>query len=340
MDMNRPPFARPALAVTIAQVVALSAIALPATVTANELGGSIRPSRFVIHDAAETLREYCHADGDRLVFTLPGGASWELVTTVTDPAIANPGDGQFHPFSAPEVQRALDQVMFPMQRVAAEVFVLPYPRRLQLDSAAGPGVILLSPGVRALSLEQQHAEFVHELGHVVQYALMPDADTLAWSRYRALRGLRDARVYSAAAAHCDRPHEIFAEDFRALYGDAYATYSGSIENAALAYPTRVPGLGTFVEALASAPVAATPLRVVAATAGGAVLLARNGAGAAVLDLYDVRGRRVASVVPSVDAGGCQWSWDGREAGAARGATVLFARARDGLGGSAKIVWRP
>ena len=326
---------------SLSALAILAALLAPAAARANEVASAERTIGFTIHDADETLRSYCHWDAGTLVFTPPGGSSWELVTSTNDPAIANPGDGSFHPFAVAEVASALAGVRFPLARVAAEIFILPYPRRAGLESAAGPGIILLSPGVRPLPVEQQHAEFTHELGHVVQYALMPDADTLAWSRYRRLRGITDVTVYAASAAHVDRPHEIFAEDFRAMYGDAQANYSGTIENAALAYPVAISGLSAFVQALAGAPVAVTPLRVATADDHGAVMLSRNGPGLATLDVYDVTGRRLASVPPTADASGCHWNWNGRDAnGAPVAATVLFARVRDGRGGVARIVHLP
>jgi hypothetical protein len=316
-------------------------LALPAVASANELAAGAATSGIVIHDAAETLRDYCRWQGSTLVFTIPGGASWELVTTTADAAILNPGDGQFHAFDAAEVRAALAGVRYPLARVSAEVFVLPYPRRAQLESAAGPGLILLSPGVRALPAEQQHAEFTHELGHVVQYTLMPDADAAAWGGYRQLRGITDVTTYSSTSAHGDRPHEIFAEDFRALFGDAQANAAGTIENATLAYPTSVPGLSAFVLDLAGAPALATPLRVASVVRGGVATFARGGAGAAVLDLFDVTGRRVAAIAPVADANGCRWTWDGRDAsGAEQRGAVFFARARDGKGGIARLVRLP
>jgi hypothetical protein len=44
----------------------------------------------------------------------------------------------------------------------------------------------------------------------------------------ALRGL-DASRYQANAVHALRPHEVWAEDFRALFGGAIATSNGTIE---------------------------------------------------------------------------------------------------------------
>ena len=318
-----------------------AALVQPAITSANELAGAVRATGFNVHDADQTLRDYCHWDAGKLYFTIPGGTSWELVTTTSDPVVTNAGDGQFHPFAVAEVEAALAGVRFPLARVSAEVFILPYPRRDGLESAAGPGLILLSPGVRPLPAVQQHAEFTHELGHVVQYALMPDTDTLGWARYRKLRGIADATTYSTTAVHANRPHEIFAEDFRVLFGDVAANYSSSIENAAILYPAAVTGLDTFVQALAGAPVVASPLTVVPAGAHGAVMLSRNGAGAPVLDVFDVAGRRLASLPPTADASGCHWNWDGRDAAGVQVASaVLFARARDGRGGVARIIHLP
>jgi hypothetical protein len=291
----------------------------------------------VVHDAGETLREFCRSDGGRLYLELPDGSRWELVTSPADPEITNPGDGMFHPFEPAEVGAALDQVSYPLGRVSAEVFILPYPRRESLESAAGPGLILLSPGVRALSREHQHSEFVHELGHVVQYALLPDADLGGWAEYARMRGLLPG-VNTAAAAHADRPHEIWAEDFRALFGGAAANSAGTIENAALPYPTQVAGLDQFMASVVANAAPAGPARLaVVPLAHGAVSFSRFGTRAAVLDVYDAAGRRLASVPPSVGANGVAWNWDGtdRSGRPVRGA-VVFARVRDGQGGAARV----
>jgi hypothetical protein len=325
-----------ALALLAAGVPAFASRAL-----ATELGFAAHAAGFRIHSADETLTQYCAWVDGKLWFTIPGGASWELVTETGDPAISNPGDGAFHPFDVSEVESARDGVRYPLQRIAAEVFILPYPRRLGLDSAAGPGLILLSPGVRPISSDQQCAEFVHELGHVVQYTLMPDADTGNWDRYRALRGIEDVTLYCSSAPHADRPHEIFAEDFRALFGPQAANTAGTIENDALVYPTQIAGLSAFVQDLASLSVRPGVLAVLGDGARGAVRLARTGNGPAVLDLFDVSGRRLASVAPEADASGATWLWSGRDAAGreVRGA-VVFARARDGRGGSARIIRLP
>lgn len=322
----------PALRPGLALLLALSAPA-----GASELGSArVHVAGLVVHDAATTLRDHCrYADG-RLWLELPGGTRSELVTSTADPAIANPGDGAFHPFDPAEVRAALAEVAFDLEGVSAEILLLPYPRREQPGSVAGRGLILLSPGVRPLSREHQHAELVHELGHVVQYALLPDADADGWREYFRLRGL-DPAVHTAAAPHADRPHEIWAEDFRALFGGSAATSTGTIENATLPHPAAVPGLREFMLARATAASAGAPRLLAVPLARGAVTFSRGGAAAAPLDVFDAAGRRLASLVPRTSEHAVAWHWDGRDAAgrAVRGA-VVFARARDGRGGAARV----
>lgn len=321
-------------------LVACLALALaPQRAAANELRTAAgHVAGIVVHDAAETLHEYCRSEDGRLWLELPGGSRWELVTSTTDPVIANPGDGAFHSFESAEVQAALDEVSFPMGGVSAEVFILPFPRRESLESAAGPGLILLSPGVRVLSREHQHSEFVHELGHVVQYALLPDADQDGWDRYMNLRGL-SSDLNTATSPHADRPHEIWAEDFRALFGGPSANVNGTIENATLVHPAQVAGLSEFMRSVADAAPQMLASRLVAApVASGAVSFSRFGTAAAVLDVFDAAGRRVASVQPTVGIGSVAWTWNGddRSGRRLRGA-VVFARVRDGRGGAVRVV---
>jgi hypothetical protein len=308
---------------------------------ANELNvvGSARG--FVIHGPEETLRQFCARDDEgRLWLALPGGMRCELVTSTDDPAIFNKGDGAFHPFEEAEVRAALAGVRYPVGSLHVDVFLLPYPRRNGLESAAAPQLILLSPGVRALSREQQHAEFVHELGHVVQYALMPDPDTERWQRYREIRGIDDDSRFHAGAHHANRPHEIFAEDFRALFGGALANYSGSVENSDIPAPHQVSGLRPFLLGLVGEP-GLTELRTQSNPARGPLRFYRAGFGPAPLDLFDVTGRLVATVPPMPAPGAVQWSWDGHDVRGARVPPgVLFARVRDGSRASLRVTLLP
>ncbi len=301
----------------------------------DEVSARASVSGLVIHDADETLALFCHEESGVWWFVLPSGARFELVT---DPSqLPNPGDGSFHAFDAATVRQAIASVRFPMDQINAEIFILPYPRRDALQSAAGPDLMLLSPGVTALDVDQQHATVVHELGHLVQYRFMPDSNDELWSRYRDLRGLDDPLRFSAEAPHADRPHEIFAEDFRALYGDPLANYSGTIENQTLAAPQRVVGLEAFISSLEAAPLTARAIAAFPNPARAAVGFRRGGEHAALIDVFDPAGRRVATLAPTPLATGWQWRWDGRDAGGAPVARGLYFARERGAGSSSRFV---
>ena len=335
MDVGTPLLRRfPAGWLAVGLGCALTA----AVARANELPAECSTSGLVIHGPDVTLRDFCREEDGRLWLCLPQGARFELVTSTRDPVISNPGDGSFHPFDESVVRAALNEVHFPLHGVAAEILLLPYPRRDGLQSAAGNGLILLSPGVMPLSASQQHAELVHELGHVVQYGFMPDHAVDLWSRYRALRGLTDLSRYSQDAAHADRPHEIFAEDFRALFGGGLANYSGTIENPALCMPQAVSGLQAFMLHLAGIPLNAGRLEAYPNPSAGAMRLRRIGGEAQPVDVFDITGRRVATLEPRLAAGGWEWDWNGRGVGGrALGAGMWLARARGGRAPAVRLV---
>ena len=157
-----------------------------------------------------------------------------------------------------------------------------------------------------------------------------------------MRGI-DAARFNASAVHADRPHEIWAEDFRALFGGASATGNGTIENDTISYPTQVQGLAAFMQGVAatSASSPAAPRLTASSFAWGAVSFSRAGSQACALDVYDASGRRLASLEPSMGSNGVTWSWDGRDASGRqiRGA-VVFARPRDGAGGTVRVTRLP
>ena len=312
--------------------------ALGTPASASELAASVPVGTggIVMHDASETLSRYCRRDPTgRLWFNAPGGASFELVTSVSDPSIVNKGDGEFHAYDAAEVRATLAAVRYPLDRISVEIFLLPYPRAGALESAAGPGLILLAPGVRPLSREHQHSELTHELGHIVQYARMPDHDAASWAAYRSLRGIDDPSVYFAGAPHADRPHEIFAEDFRALFGDPLANYSQTVENSSITPPSQVAGLSSFIQSLTGGPLPVA-LAPIVNPVRGAVEFMRSGTSDSPLDLFDVTGRRLATLAPVAVQGGTAWHWNGRGAAGQRFSGTAFARLRRGDGAVARV----
>src|SRR5687767_12432285 len=165
----------------------------------------------------EVLARHCQWKSGLVWLTVPNLAPQELVTSIADPAVVNDGDGAFHPFDVAHVEAALASLAFPTDRLDVVVYVLPFPRRAGLESAALPGAILLAPGTLPVPSATAHAVVAHEFGHVIQYALAPEGSA-AWARYMQMRGLAGNPRYSEFAAHADRPREIFAEDVRAVLG--------------------------------------------------------------------------------------------------------------------------
>ena len=271
-----------------------------------------------VHMPDEILAEWTVRSGDALFFHGPNGDYWEFIDDINDAAIRNKGEGAFFPVDSATVVAALDDISYPIASLSFDVFILPYPRRGLLPSNADGTCIYLSPGVVPLSAQQIHALVAHETGHIVHHQLLPDDDTEGWAKYRALRGIEDESIYNAGAVHCNRPHEIFAEDFRYLFGGPLARYSDTIENPDLPLPTAVPGLREFFLSLhgaagvvADLPVARRLVLYPNPTRAGVRIRLDAESGIVgnelALAVYDVRGRLVAS--RQVASAG-DLSWDG------------------------------
>jgi hypothetical protein len=139
-----------------------------------------------------------------------------------------------------------------------------------------------------------------------------------------MRGLPADGRDTDALAHADRPREIFAEDFRMLFGSELARESGLAENALLAPAAMIFGLRDFLldlperarrNAIAGRSVAAYPNPFRTSTtvqfsprAGAALSAAELARPVRVLD---VRGRVVRRAsVPAMGDGSFAWRWDG------------------------------
>ena len=292
-------------------------------------------ANLVVHDTADVLRNYTKEDGGRLYFMDPDGSEWELVTRIDDPAILYKGGGAFFPASCASVEGALASIPYPLDSLDGDVFVLPYPRRAMLDSEARGRSVVVSPGVWPMAESQVHMLVAHEVGHLVQHAFMPDGDASAWRAYRELRGIEDTRAYCATAMHRDRPHEIFAEDFRVLFGGSLAAGSGRVENPYLSPPVDVPGLSGFFLSLMESrlPMPAghivpLPNPAFAGTRVGFALSDLPGdARPLEITVFDVEGRRVTGLPVQ---SGVRTSWNGRlENGSAAPPGLYFLSAEDG-----------
>lgn len=161
----------------------------------------------------------CAQDATGLCFTDARGAPWTLRTGT---GVAEVRDGereQFWPLPVVWVREALEALdpRIPAL-VACRIYVLPLPRENLPRSSCDGVAIYLSPTVRPATREVVHFVVFHEVGHLLHRRLLPDGDREGWRRYRRIRGVTDEARYSASAPPPDRPHELFAEDFRLLFG--------------------------------------------------------------------------------------------------------------------------
>lgn len=287
-----------------------------------------------VHGPAEILASRCEKRAGQVVFVPKRGIAYRFVTDVNDPLIANRGDGAFHPMPVEDVVTALRSIRLTGMDLDIDVFVLPYPRREVLDSSARDDMIFLTPGMRPVSEPAVHFTVVHEVGHVFQYRWLPDSDLAGWDEYHRTRGTTDAAVYRAQGAHRNRPHEIFAEDFRFLFGGALATYSGSIENDDLPLPNAVLGLEAFVRDLSSRRLATFPLADITAQPNPfnpatsiRVRFQAEATSVARVAIYDAAGRNIRDLYEGVPTGrNLDLAWDGRrDAGPRAASGIYFAR---------------
>jgi hypothetical protein len=254
---------------------------------------------------------------------LSGGRYLVVITDINDPSISNKGDGEFHPFPEEMVVAALEEISHPNMDFSVEVYILPYPRRGMLMSSTSGNEVFLSPHVLDINPAVGAYIIAHEIGHVFQTAYMPDPSH-GWNRYKQLRDITDTDKYSNSSSHPYRPVEIFAEDFRVLFGGDLAAYGGAIENPELPSPLTVFGLREFIGEIGGTTVAATVPKVRASNhpnpfnpdteihiaVPDEVLAARSRVS---VRIYDVRGalvRKLYSDVPDGDH--LQVRWDGRD----------------------------
>ena len=267
----------------------------------------------------------------RLILRLSDGTAYQLIEDILDPQIVNKGDGSFHPASADGAIEALAQVDVAGGDVDmyVEIYVLPLPRSGMLASSACGERIFLSPGVCEIDRRIAAFTITHELGHVFQRHFAPEESEGAWGDYLRLRGIEDGAVFSADAPRAYRPAEIFAEDFRYLFGGNEARYTGGIENQELPPPDETDGIEEFFAALVApaeladnaAPVAVpfvlsnypnpfNPSTTIRAVFNG---LAPVSAGAIDVSVYRVDGSLVRRISGGTISGN-EFSvrWDGRD----------------------------
>lgn len=273
-----------------------------------------------IHTVTD-IETYCRQSGGETYLCFPGTCDWKL----SDGAAA-----ESHPMQLEVVAEAVRGVDYPMDGIDMDILILPVPRQDLPNSSAEGRVVFLSPGRVEYPVDHVHYTVVHEIGHVIHHALMPGSRRDLWQAYAELRGLPSAEAVPGAG-HSSRISEIFAEDFRVLFGGSRARCGGEVENHDLTSPENVDGLREFMLSLPGewegrSAVTASPnpfqtsIVLRAFSPDQPVMFEA-------LEVYDVRGRMLRRFTPV--SGTQEILWDGRDAAGspvAPGMYVLSVRA--------------
>jgi hypothetical protein len=203
---------------------------------------------------SENLDKRLESINGESIIPLDDGRYFTVITDINDPAITNKGDGAFHPFQMDQVIEVLRTINHHQLNLNLTVYLLPYPRRNVLVSSASGTEIYLSPHVLEIAPQVTAYIVTHEVGHIFQFQNIPDINSNAWARYKTIRGITNTTRFSDYGPHAYRPKEIFAEDFRVLFGNEQARYGGAIENPELCSPELVAGLKSFMLNLEPVPV--------------------------------------------------------------------------------------
>lgn len=281
--------------------VATVALAWPLFLAAVGRGEPIALGSISVYSPKD-VDAFVVSDGGLARLEFPGAAPWALACE----------GGPYQPMPIEEVVEALNTLSYPADPLDAAILILSCPRRDLLESSAEGTVVFLSPGRVDYPTEHVHYTVAHEMGHVLHHVLMPDSRQDLWAEYASLRAI-DRGYAGNAAGHAWRIHEIFAEDFRALFGGLQSQCGAGIENRDLIPPDQVTGLRDFFLSLPErwkdvAQVRVGPNPFTDWLAIEALGLADNPHIDGVV-IYDVEGRLVAVVAPA-DPSGRKAIWDG------------------------------
>ncbi len=307
----------PAVVLALSSVGSAAVVTTPCGLTAT------------VHDAAEIVERWLAWEDGRLWLRHPAAGGVELLLGPDDPRLPRDDVETFVPLTAAPVAQALQSLTGIQPELDVEVFLLPAPPAVALGSFASRNCLFLSPGMGPVPDAAIPPLVAHELGHVLEWAYL-DVRPERWRAYCALRELDEASL-DATTPHAERAREILAEDVRVLFGGEEACGEGELENTTLAPPDEVQGLRDSLAGWLSGQPPAPDTAVARAfplPARGQVRMEwvldadtvakrdveGGGAGSAVFEIFDLRGRLVRRVAAADLQGGRLLAhWDGRDA---------------------------
>jgi hypothetical protein len=274
--------------------------------------------------SSELLESRLTADIFGPIIPLDDGRVLRVIIDIDDPSIYNKGDGEFHPFPEYRVLEVLEGISHDNLELPVTVYILPFPRTNLLVSSTSGNAVFLSPHVREIDPVVCAYIVAHEMGHVFHNSYMPDGSR-AWEKYKRIRDITDPLVFYATASHAYRPKEIFAEDFRVLFGGVDAAFGGRIENPELASPVLVAGLQEYIAGVggprivsrsivrvSSYPNPFNPETEISVVIPPEIVQARE---RVTVRIYDVSGALVRELYSDVPSGESLFvRWDGRDQG--------------------------
>lgn len=145
-----------------------------------------------------------------------------------------------------EYEAAINEVSYPLNSISLNVYFLDYRSWSYPDAKAlsfRDNSVVVFGTYWNMSKNNIHQLAVHELGHHVDFQLMNDEK---WTAYKKLRRIEDERIYNnkLKTIHSNRLQEIFAEDFRMLFGGETACAVPHL-NKDLCNPSNIKGLKEF-----------------------------------------------------------------------------------------------
>lgn len=280
---------------------------------------------WTVVDADAVIGRSTPIDATTIRFVSEGGRSLTLGLDPRCMEINNPIAGdRFHPLDEELARRILSQmVAMPPSAMEVTIYLLPGLPTVEMSSFCSGAEVFIAAGLADWPEAVAASTLTHEIGHAVQHLGLPGRRGPGWERYLELRGLTDTSIYSEQAAHYQRPAEIFAEDFRVLFGGEPATVSGTQENPDLPSPETVDGLREFflqVMALQwlsfqggitahNVPNPFNPSTVILLDLAEEAVLA---GGQVQVVVFDARGRLVRRFEPVAVSPQIQLHWEGRD----------------------------